>query len=73
MQTRLRTVKRGQDSDSNRRDWQWEDQVKQGKWNTRTRKSNVLLHEYLVLRIGTALLLLLHINFLTTLLLKYKF
>ena len=36
-------------------------------------KSNFLLHEFLVLRMGMTLLLLLHINFLPTLLLKYKF
>jgi len=37
-----------------------------------TTKSNFLLHEFLVLRIGTTLLLPLRINFLTALLLKYK-
>jgi hypothetical protein len=36
-------------------------------------KSNILLHEFLVMRMGMTLLLLLLINFLTTLLLKYKF
>jgi len=36
-------------------------------------ESKFLLHEFLVLRMGMTLLLPLRINFLTTLLVKYKF
>jgi len=47
--------------------------VTKGTFVVELTKSNFLLHEFLVLRMGMTLLLLLCINDLNTLLLKHKF